>query len=150
MKKDSKKKSSQKKRLTVLGLLSSISYWGTTARVLLASVMIWFAYVLNLSHVGTADARTFDSETIYLIFGLTTLVIADLGYMVAARALPINKNVDRLVLIFGDLLLAGFLIAPSLIIMTVQANQLRLVAFVAALLIVSLRILLGLLYGKRR
>ena len=70
--------------------------------------------------------------------------------MVAARALPINKNVDRLVLIFGDLLLAGFLIAPSLIIMTVQANQLRLVAFVAALLIVSLRILLGLLYGKRR
>ena len=144
------KKSKKNDRLTVLGLLGAISYWGVTARVLLASVFIWFAYILNISHIGTAEWREFDAETIFLIFGLSTLLVADLGYTVAARALPIHKNTDRLMLIFGDLVLAGFFIAPSLLIMSVNAGQLRLVALILALLVVSVRVLMGLLYGKRK
>lgn len=89
------KKSKKNDQLTVLGLLGAISYWGVTARVLLASVFIWFAYILNISHIGTAEWRAFDTETIFLIFGLSTLLVADLGYTVAARALPIHKNTDR-------------------------------------------------------
>lgn len=151
MKKTKKpQKKSAKTTLTVLGLLGAISYWGTAARMLLVSTIVVFAYLLNITHLDSPSTRTIDSETMFMIFGLATLVIVDLGYVITARTLVLNKQIDRWVIMMTDLLLAGFFIAPSLVMLTVDANYLRVVAFVLALLVVSLRILLGLLFAKPR
>lgn len=135
-------------KLTAHGLLGSLSYWGTTARFLLVSVLIVFAFLLNLS--GGNSARYIDTEIIFLIYGLATLLILDLGYTTAARALPLSKVIDRWVVMIGDLGLAAFFVIPSLIQLGTDTNRLRIVSLVAALLLVSVRILIGLLFAKRK
>lgn len=135
-------------KLTAHKLLGSISYWGTFARFLLVGILIAFAFVLNLS--GDSSASYIDTEIYFLIYGFMTLLILDIGYVTAARALPLNKVVDRWVVMMSDLLLAALFVAPSLVIMTADTNKLRIISLLAALLVVSMRILVGLLFTKRK
>ncbi len=135
-------------KLTAHGLLGALSYWGTSARFLLVSVLIVFAFLLNLS--GDAAVSYIDTEIILLIYGLATLLILDLGYVTTARALPLNKVADRWVVMLSDLALAAFFVAPSLVMMSTDANKLRVVSLIGALLVVSIRILFGLLFAKRK
>lgn len=135
-------------KLTAHGLLGSLSYWGTFARFLLTSILVVFAFLLNLS--GDTSASYIDGEVYFLIYGLATLLILDLGYVTAARALTLSKVVDRWVVMMSDLLVAALFVAPSLVIMTADANKLRIISLLAALLVVSIRILIGLLFAKRK
>lgn len=135
-------------KLTVHGLLGSISYWGTTARFVFVSILIGFAFILNLS--GSSVSQYIDTEIIFLILGLGSLLMLDLGYVVAARALPLKKMIDRWVIMMSDLLLAAFFVIPSIVIISVDGNKLRIVGFVSALLVIALRALVGLLFAKRR
>ena len=143
-----KAKSTQRKKLTAHGLLGSISYWGTTTRVFLASMLVAFAFVVNLS--AAVSAQYVDAEIMFFIYGVSTLLILDLGYVVAARALPLNPVVDRWVVTLSDLGIAGFFVAPSIVMMNANGNYVRLVALIGALLIVAVRILVGLLFAKRK
>lgn len=143
-----KKIATKKAPLTVHGLLGSLSYWGTTARVLVVGVLILAAFALNLTMA--TDAISFDAEVIFLIFGLGTLLMLDLGYVVAARTLPLNAIADRWIVMMSDLALAAFFIVPSLIQVQVTSNKLRIVGLVLALLILAIRVLLGLLFSKRK
>lgn len=144
------KKSKKKKptKLTVHGLLGSLSYWGTTARFMLVGVLIVFAFLLNL--VGDNTSQYIDSEILFLIFGLSTLLLLDLGYVVAARALLLNKTADRWAVMLSDLALAAFFVVPSFVQIGSAGNRLRIVGLVAALFILSIRILVGLLFAKRK
>ena len=135
-------------KLTVHGLLGSLSYWGTTARFMLVGVFIAFAFVINLARDGSASFV--ETEILFLIFGLATLVMLDLGYVVAARSLPLNKVLDRWVIMMSDLALAAFFVIPSLIVISADGNVVRVVSLIIALLIVSVRILVGLLFAKRK
>jgi hypothetical protein len=135
--------------LTVHGLLGSLSYWGTTARFLLVSILIWFAFFVNILSVNGGTSYV-DGEIFMLIYGLATLFILDLGYVIAARALPLNKMADRWIVMMSDVLLAATFIVPSLVSVAVDGNKLRAVSLVGVLLIVSIRILIGLLYAKRK
>ncbi len=135
-------------KLTVHGLLGSLSYWGTTARFILVSIFIIFAFVVNLAR--DSSAAFIESEVMFLIFGLATLLILDLGYVVAARNLPLSKVLDRWVVMMSDLALAAFFVVPSLVVIGVDGNKVRVISLIAALLVVSVRALVGLLYAKRK
>lgn len=143
-----KKPKKDTRKLTAHGLLGSLSYWGTSARFLLVGILIVFASVLNLS--GDSSASYVDTEIYFLIYGLSTLLLLDLGYVTAARALPLSKVADRWVVMMGDLALAAFFVVPSLVVLTTNANRLRIVSLVGALFVMSVRILIGLLFAKRK
>lgn len=134
--------------LTAHGLLGSLSYWGTSARFMLIGILILFAFLLNLSGGNTAEYV--DTEIIFLIFGLGTLLLLDLGYVTAARALPLNKRFDRWMVMLSDVMLGAFFVLPSLIQINVDGNRLRAVSLLIALFILSLRSLMGLLFAKRK
>lgn len=138
----------EKPKLTVHGLLGAISYWGTTARFMLVGVLIVFAFLLNLT--GDSTSQYIDTEIIFLIFGLGTLLMLDLGYVVAARALTLNKVVDRWTVMLGDLALAAFFVVPSLVQIGTGGNKLRIIGLIAALFVLAIRILVGLLFAKRK
>lgn len=137
-----------REKLTAHGLLGALSYWGTTARMLLAAVIVGFAFAVNLT--GGSGSLYIDTEIMFLIYGLATILILDMGYVVAARALPLNKMVDRWIVMLGDLLLAGFFVVPSIVIMSADGNKVRIISLIVALLVVSLRALIGLLFSKRK
>ena len=143
-----KKSKKQAEKLTAFGLLGSISYWGTAARLMFVGVFIAFAFLLNLT--GDSSAQYIDSEIMFLIFGLTTLMVFDLGYVVAARNLPLNDMADRWMLMMGDLFISAFFVVPSLFQLSSDANMLRVVSLLVALFLVSVRILVGFLFSKRK
>lgn len=143
-----KKQKKATKRLTVHGLLGSVSYWGTAARFLLVSVIIVFAFLVNLS--GDSTTTFVDTEIVFLVFGLATLVLLDGGYVTAARALPLSPVVDRWVVMMSDLALAALFVVPSLIIVGTDGNKLRVIGLLGALLLMSIRLLVGLLFAKRK
>lgn len=148
-KKIEKKSTEEKKKLTVHGLLGSLSYWGTTARFMLVSVFIVFAFILNLT--GDNSASYIDSEIMFFIVGLTTLLALDLGYTVAARGLPLNRKADRWAVMISDSVLAGFFVAPSMLhYIGGNGDKVRIAAILLALLVVALRVLVGLLFTKRK
>lgn len=134
--------------LTAHGLLGSLSYWGTSARFMMVGVFIVFAFLLNLT--GDSSTSYVDSEIIFLIFGLATLLLLDLGYVTAARALPLHKVFDRWAVMLSDLVLAAFFVVPSLIQITADGNKLRAISFLLALFILAIRVLVGLLFAKRK
>lgn len=142
------KKLKDSQRLTAHGLLGALSYWGTSARFLLVGILIAFAFVLNLS--GDSSTSYVDTEILFLIYGLGSLLMLDLGYVTAARALPLSKVVDRWTVMLCDLALAAFFVVPSLVEIAADANKLRVISFVAVLLVISIRILIGLLFVKRK
>lgn len=138
----------QLKPLTVHGLLGSLSYWGTAARMVLMAVLLGCAYLLNISVQTTWQAV--DLETMMLIYGLGTIVVLDAGYVMAARALKLNAVFDRWVVMMSGLLIAAFFVIPSLFFVDVNALRLRVLSLIFALLIVSIRILLGFILAKRK
>ena len=135
-------------KLTVHGLLGSLSYWGTTARFILVSIFIVFAFVVNLARDNSASFV--ENEILFLIFGLATLLLLDLGYVVAARNLPLHIVLDRWVVMMSDLALAAFFVVPSIVQISADGNKVRIISLIAALLVVSIRALVGLLFAKRK
>lgn len=148
VKKPATKKTEAKKPLTMHRLLGALSYWGTAARMVLMAVLLGCAYLLNISVQTTWQAV--DIETMLLIYGLGTIIVLDAGYVMAARALKLNAVFDRWVVMVSDLLIAAFFVVPSLFLVDVHATKLRILSLIFALLIVSIRILLGFVLAKRK
>lgn len=141
------KKKSKTTKLTARELLGALSYWGTFTRFLLVSVLVGFAFILNI--FGGSSGAHVDIEVYFLIYGLATLLIFDLGYVTASRALSFGGSVDRWVVYVGDALLAVLFVAPSLI--SIHGSvRLRAISFIAVLFVLSVRILLGLLFAKKK
>jgi hypothetical protein len=142
-------KTTPKKPLTAHGLLGALSYWGTAARMVLVGMFVILAYVINIS-VGSGDWRYVDGETIVMIYGLATLVILDAGYVTIARSLTLDNRIDRWLIMLAGLGVASFFVVPSFVEMGEYSTRMRLVSLIVVLLILSIRILLGLLYSKRK
>lgn len=142
------KSSTKKPHLTVHGLLGAISYWGSTARLIILTVLVLFAFFLNVSIATTA--AHFDSEIIYLIYALATVFILDVGYVMAARALPLSPVFDRWVVSISGLIVAGFFVIPSLITVSTYSLRMKALCILVVLLIISVRILLGLVLSTKK
>lgn len=134
-------------KLTVHGLLGALSYWGTMARLVLLTILLGSAYFLNVA--VQSDWRVVDVETMVLIYAMGTLLVLDAGYVMTARALDLNQRIDRWVVMMSDLLLASFFVIPSFFIVGAPSDKLKLLSLFIALLIVSIRLLIGLLFAKR-
>ncbi len=135
-------------KLTAHGLLGSISYWGTAARLLLVNILVVTAFVINISAYSTWEFMT--TETFFLIYGLATLLLLDLGYVIVARSLKLGHVFDRWVVMMSDLVIAGFFVAPSFLSSSADGNKLRVMSLIVVLLVLAVRILLGLLFAKRK
>ncbi len=144
----SSKKNNPKTGLSAWGLVGALSYWGTAARMVVLLVLLGSAYFLNIA-VQT-DWRAVDVETLVLIYGMSTLFVLDAGYIIAARALSLKPRLDRWVVITSDILLASFFVVPSFFIVGIPSDKLRPLSLFVALLIVSIRLLMGLLFTKRK
>ena len=74
-----------------------------------------------------------------------------IGYVMIARAYTLQRALDLLVLFVADTLLALLYIAPKLIVtsdITVRTNPLLFVIFIP-IIILSVRMLAGMLFGRR-
>lgn len=140
---------STKKPLSAHGLLSSLSYWGTATRMVLVAILLCSAYAINVSLQTEWD--NIDIEMMFLIYGLGVIFLLDFGYVIVARALKLNSRLDRLALIASDIFLTACFVLPSFTQVGGTApDKLRALTLFIALLIISIRILLGLLFAKRK
>jgi hypothetical protein len=136
--------------LTLHGLLVALSYWGTATRLLLATFVSVFGFLLGLSETnGTASAL--GGETIVLIYALGSLLLLDAGYVIAARALPVRRALDVMSLLVADLAILCFYIVPKITVTTVAApvNPVG-VVLLFAVLVLALRLLVGFLFSTKR
>lgn len=141
---------SKKEPLTLHGLLGALSYWGTTARFLLVSMLVLIAFVLNISFIDVSSPYYVVSETQVLVYALAILMLTDLLYVMVARSKPLDPKLDRWVVIIADIVIASCFIVPSFVsVAAVHSTGMRVLSPVVALLVVGIRILLGLLYSKK-
>lgn len=148
---DMTKKSSQKKPpLTLHRLLIALSFWGTATRALLFSFLAAAVFLVAITEASFAGGL--DREVMVLIYVLGSFLLLDFGYVLIARAYPIQRAVDVLALVIADALLALLYIAPKLVVssnVALTTDPLIYVLFIP-LVTLTLRMLLGLLFGGRR
>lgn len=143
-----KKKSSKKQTLTLHSLIVALSFWGTAVRALLFSLLAAAVFVVALSETTTATA--IDYEILVLIYVLGSFLLLDFGYVMIARAYRLRRAVDISMLLAADVILALLYIAPKVVVtsdLNARTDPLLFVIFVP-LVILSLRMLLGILFGK--
>lgn len=143
-----KKKSSKKQTLTFHSLIVALSFWGTAVRALLFSLLAAAVFVVALSETTTATA--IDYEILVLIYVLGSFLLLDFGYVMIARAYRLRRAVDISMLLAADVILALLYIAPKVVVtsdLNARTDPLLFVIFVP-LVILSLRMLLGILFGK--
>ena len=139
-----------KNTLTLHGLLGALSYWGTASRFMLVSMLVFVSFLVNIAFIDNSSAAHVVSEVQVLVYALVILIMTDLLYVFVARSLPLNPRLDRWVVILADIVIATCFIAPSFVsAVAVHSTGLRVLSPVVALLIVGMRILIGLLYGKK-
>jgi hypothetical protein len=144
-----KKSSKEKPTLTLHVLLGALSFWGTAARTLLFTFLATAVFLVALTEVTVANAV--DNEILILIYVLGSFLLLDFGYVMVARAYRMQGVLDMLVLIGAELILALLYIAPKLVVSpetVVRVNPLLFVVFIP-IIVLSLRMLLGMLFGKR-
>jgi hypothetical protein len=145
-----KKTSPTKQTLTLHSLLGALSFWGTATRALLFSFLAVVVFIVALSEVTTNTAV--DTEVMVLIYVLGSFLLLDFGYVLIARAYPLQKTFDILALVLADIFLAVLYIVPKVIVSSdvyISVNPLIYVFFIP-LVALSLRMLLGILFGGRR
>lgn len=143
------KKKMKKSQLTLHGLLTALSYWGTSVRLFLATFVSLFVFAIALSETGSLAAVT--GEVIVLLYLLGCVTLLDLGYVISARALPLRPRLDTACLIVADMALVGLYALPKVTVTTVTAlvNPIG-VALLIVILILALRLLAGILFSAKR
>jgi hypothetical protein len=144
------KKSSKKSSLTLHGLLGALSFWGTASRALLFSVIAMVGFSFALSE--TPNTQAGDNQILLLIAALACFIVLDFGYVLIARVYLLQGRLDSLVLLVADLLLASLYVIPRIVVdssITLPADPLM-YAFFMPIIVLSGRMLLGMLFSGRR
>lgn len=144
-----KKSSKEKPTLTLHVLLGALSFWGTAARTLLFTFLATAVFLVALTEVTATSAV--DNQILILIYVLGSFLLLDFGYVMVARVYRMQKALDVLALIGAEFILALLYIAPKLVVssdVAVRVNPLIFVVFIP-IIVLSLRMLLGMLFGKR-
>lgn len=142
-------KKQSKQPLTLHYLLGAVSFWGTAVRSLLFTFVGASVLVLSLSEAGSATA--YDNEIVSFLYVLASYFLLDTGYVIAARAYVLRRVAyDQIALLAADTFLALLYIVPRIVDVRVstKVDPLLYVIFVP-IIVISLRMLVGLLFGKR-
>lgn len=144
------KKSTQKKQsLTLHSLLGALSFWGTATRTFLFSFLAAAVFIVALTEA--TSETSIDGEILVLIYVLGSFLLLDFGYVMIARTYTLQRGLDLLALFAADILLALLYIAPKLVVssdITIRTDPLIYVIFIP-IVALGLRMLLGILFGKR-
>lgn len=142
-------KKSSTPSLTLHGLITALSFWGTAVRTLLFGFLAGAVFLVALSEAESASA--IDTEVMVLIYVVGSFLLLDFGYVTVARAYKLLPGLDMLMLAAAELLLAALYIAPRLVVnpeVSLRADPLLFVIFVP-LIVLSIRSLVGMLFGSR-
>lgn len=139
----------KKSSLTLHSLLVALSYWGTSVRVFLAAFVSLAVFAIALSET-TGSVSAVSSEAIILIYVLASILVLDFGYVMIARALPMQRVLDVMSLIFADLALLGLYAVPKIAVVAASTpvNPVGIVMLIAVL-ILALRLLIGYLFSPK-
>jgi len=142
------KKHAKKQPLTLHSLLGSMSFWGTATRTMLFGFLAIAVFLAALTEATTANAV--DNEVMVFIYVICSFLLLDFGYVLIARVYALSARRDFLALASADLVLALLYIVPNLLVdsgVTLRLDPLLFVVFVP-IIVLSLRMLVGILYGK--
>lgn len=144
------KKKTKNSSLTLHGLLGALSYWGTATRLFLAAFVSLVVFAIALSETNGSPSA-FTAEAIIMIYAVGSLFLLDMGYVMAARALPLRRTLDVMSLVVADLTILFFYAVPKV---TVGAagplvNPVSIV-LLFAVLVLALRLLSGFLFSTKR
>lgn len=140
----------KKAPLTLHSLLVALSYWGTSVRLFLVAFVSLAVFVIALSETdGSTGAVT--GEIITLIYVLGSILLLDLGYVIIARGLPLQRVLDVMSLVVVDLGLLAIYAGPKLVVTTAVTlvNPVGIVMLIA-ILVLALRLLMGFLFSTKR
>lgn len=149
MKKKQTKKQ-QKHPLTLHGLIGALSFWGTASRAFLFSILAAAVLIVALSEASTANE--FDTQIMLVMYVVGAFLLLDFGYVMIARAYPLQKILDIGALLAADILLALLYIVPKVVVsqsVVLKTDPLVFALFVP-IIVLSLRSLVGILIAPSR
>ena len=148
-----KKKSSKVQHLTLHNLIGAISFWGSATRVSIIGCIALAVFAIQVLDSQTAPATmsllsSILLETEVLLYVVVSFFVLDIGYVIVAREHKLSLVKDKVGLIGSELVLATAYFLPYFAIVSTRFTYLTRFVFIAVLLILSLRIVIGVLYGR--
>lgn len=146
-----KKNSSVTPSITLHRLIGQFTYLGASARLLLIATLglaVYAAQVLEtvLSGYDMNAAVLGGVQTLFYILG--TFFVLEIGYMMVAQAYRLNQTRDKLILYGSEAVIAALYFIPYLVVLPTGYVFLTRFVFLAALAVLSFRLVVGLLYGS--
>lgn len=136
--------------LTLHQLLTALSFWGTAVRLFLFTIIASLGFVSALSEL-TAGGRA-EEQIMILIYVLGSYLVFDFGYVLTARAYPLSKLLDKLVITVVGLGMASLYVIPKIVVSSAIKPIVDplIYVFFLALAVLATRIMLGLLFSTRK
>lgn len=139
------KTTTKQPRLTLHQLLVAISFWGTSARLLLIAFVVAVIFALKLYYLNTTP----EWEIKVVIYILGSFALLDAGYVIVARTLPLRRRMDQLSLLGTEGILGLAYVIPNLIYAP-SLSKLASWSILVVLLVLGVRVLLGLLFTSKK
>lgn len=138
----------QPPHLALHTLLGSLSYWGTSVRILLVGFVLFLANVITaLNSVEPVSVTAYGAQFIYT---MGSLLLLDAGYVTIARTLPISTETVDKVLFLGFMAALGFVVVIPYFATVPQSIMVSIKwVFIVSLFVLALRLVLGLFFGGR-
>lgn len=139
-------------QLSLHTLLFALSFWGSATRLLLISFFALAVLLLRTLEIqASTDATLFQTLTIegqLFVYAICTFLVLDVGYVIISRAYAFSRMNDVVTLLTAEAVLATSYFLPYIVVVSDQFARISRFIFVAGLLILSARLVLGMLYGK--
>lgn len=148
-----KKKSTKVPHLALHTLILALSFWGTSVRLALIGFIALAVFVLQVLELQSAPQNMSLLSAILiegqmLVYVLLSFLILDAGYVTIARRYGFGVFIDKSILIASEILLAFNYFLPYFVIVSDRLTLITRQVFLAVLLLLAARIVLGLFYGK--
>lgn len=141
-------KSNQPPHLLLHNLLSSLSYWGTTTRIMLVGFVFLIAILLTATN--SASGSTFSYYAQQYIYIMASLLLLDTGYVTIARVLPIStETLDRVIFLMLMIALAFVIVLPYFVAVPTSVMVNTRWLLLVSLFVLALRLVVGLFFGHR-
>lgn len=137
--------------LSLHHLIVALSYWGTTARVLLLTFIALAVFVLQALEQASGTislSQAFLTEGQMFIYAIGSFLILDAGYVSVAKGYAFRRSTDQIALLGTELIVSVAYFLPYFAFLPNAFVLLSQWIFVVALVVVSLRLLIGVLFGS--
>lgn len=146
------KKDKKPNSLTLHQLLPALSYWGATVRLLLIAVVAAVVLLVRSSELesgGLTAVQAFTTAGQAFIYAMGSFLILEVCYLAIARSYPLRQHIDQAILLGSETLLALGYFLPYFMLVPAWFVTVSRFVFVAVLLVIGVRLLIGLLYPKK-